>query len=59
MPDGLHSCSRLDGCAIDMIGNIMNLTLVPDVALIQGLAAKIKACMDCRVFFLGSHAWGR
>jgi len=30
-----------------------------DFALIQGLASKIKAGMNCRVFLFGSYAWGR
>ena len=59
MADGLHSSSRLGGCAIDMIGSTMTKTLMPDFAFIQGLAAKIKAGMECRVFLFGSHAWGR
>ena len=37
----------------------MGFKLMRDVALIQGLAAKIKAGMNCRVFLFGSHAWGR
>ena len=37
----------------------MGTQRMQDLALIQGLANKIKAGMNCRVFLFGSYAWGR
>lgn len=38
---------------------IMDATRIQDFAFIQGLAGKIKAGMNCRVFLFGSYAWGK